>query len=212
MFGVLSKPIDVSPEEDANELDTGGQGDYKGVEDHVDDVTKLGEVPSPSAGLSNEKMTSSEKRIPTVTSSTVSPEIRGAQVARERLANPENGVSDNTSNRQQGFAWVLTPFNQKLQFSPQAFFQDKIVQLKDTLTHLGSILPNQPDDSKQFGNAGLVNLVGLNDSGFYTDRLDPAGFFGGNGWFANKGGILGGPGAIISTGSLFTDYPTPYRK
>lgn len=61
-------------------------------------------------------------------------------------------------------------------------------------------------------NGGLVHFVGPSDSGFYTNRLEPAGFLGGNGWFANKGGILGGPGAIVSTGSLLTDYPTAYRK
>lgn len=68
-------------------------------------------------------------------------------------------------------------------------------------------------DGKQLSNAnGLLQIVGPNDSGFFTNRLEPAGFFGGNGWLANKGGILGGPGAILSTGSVLTDYPTPYRR
>ncbi|XP_044578651.1 uncharacterized protein LOC123261192 isoform X2 [Cotesia glomerata] len=67
--------------------------------------------------------------------------------------------------------------------------------------------------ARQFTNMnGLANFIGLDDNGFYTDRLEPAGLLGGNGWFANKGGLLGGPGAILSTGPILTDYPTPYKK
>lgn len=60
--------------------------------------------------------------------------------------------------------------------------------------------------------SGILHLVGATDPNFYTNRLDPVGFFKGNGWFANKGGLLGGPGAIFSTGSLLTDYPSAYKK
>ncbi|KAG7206123.1 hypothetical protein KM043_003517 [Ampulex compressa] len=110
------------------------------------------------------------------------------------------------------FSWFLAPLSQKFQFVPQSFFQDRIQQLKATLNNLG--LANQQNaTAKQLGNiGGLLHLVGPNDSGFYTNRLEPAGLLGGNGWLANKGGILGGPGAFLSTGSLLTDYPTPYRK
>ncbi|XP_070165360.1 uncharacterized protein [Polyergus mexicanus] len=109
-------------------------------------------------------------------------------------------------------SWFLTPLTQKIQFSPQSFLQDRLALLKETLNNLGiNVLPNAT--AKQLLNpGGLVHLVGPNDSGFYTNRLEPAGFLGGNGWFANKGGILGGPGAIVSTGSLLTDYPTAYRR
>ncbi|KAL6432101.1 hypothetical protein ACFW04_006668 [Cataglyphis niger] len=109
-------------------------------------------------------------------------------------------------------SWFLTPLTQKVQFSPQSFLQDRLVLLKETLNNLGiNVLPNAT--GKQLLNpGGLVHFLGPNDSGFYTNRLEPAGFLGGNGWFANKGGILGGPGAIVSTGSLLTDYPTAYRR
>ncbi|KAM0736238.1 hypothetical protein ACS0PU_010199 [Formica fusca] len=109
-------------------------------------------------------------------------------------------------------SWFLTPLTQKIQFSPQSFLQDRLALLKETLNNLGiNVLPNAT--AKQLLNpGGLVHFVGPNDSGFYTNRLEPAGFLGGNGWFANKGGILGGPGAIVSTGSLLTDYPTAYRR
>ncbi|KZC08046.1 PREDICTED: uncharacterized protein LOC107186219 [Dufourea novaeangliae] len=106
--------------------------------------------------------------------------------------------------------WFLAPLSQNVQFSPQTFLRDRIVQLKETLNNLG-VQGNS--EGKQFGNGnGLLQVAGANDAGYYTDRLDPAGFFGGNGWLANKGGILGGPGVILSTGSVLTDYPTPYRK
>lgn len=109
-------------------------------------------------------------------------------------------------------AWFLTPLAQKLQFSPQAFLQDRLALLKEVLNSL-SINAPQNATTRQLGvPGGLLHFSGPNDSGFYTNRLDPAGFLGGNGWFANKGGILGGPGAILSTGSLLTDYPTSYRK
>ncbi|XP_072749730.1 uncharacterized protein [Anoplolepis gracilipes] len=111
------------------------------------------------------------------------------------------------------FSWLLSPLTQKIQFSPQSFLQDRLMLLKETLNNLGinNVLPNVT--ARQLLNpGGLVHFLGPNDSGFYTDRLEPAGFLGGNGWFANKGGILGGPGAIVSTGSLLTDYPTAYRR
>ncbi|XP_076681231.1 uncharacterized protein LOC143375718 [Andrena cerasifolii] len=109
--------------------------------------------------------------------------------------------------------WFLTPLTQNVHFSPQSFLQDRIVQLKETLNNLGVQVRDYQQNGKQLSNAnGLLQIVGPNDSGFFTNRLEPAGFFGGNGWLANKGGILGGPGAIISTGSVLTDYPTPYRR
>ncbi|XP_043251097.1 uncharacterized protein LOC122396608, partial [Colletes gigas] len=110
------------------------------------------------------------------------------------------------------FAWFLTPLTQNLQFSPQSFLRDRIVQLKETLNNLG-VQSREDTKGKQLSSAnGLLQIAGAGDSGFYTNRLEPAGFFGGNGWLANKGGILGGPGAILSTGSILTDYPTPYRR
>lgn len=175
------------------------------------DVTDVVEVPRPFGRLSNEQMTPlSGSGISFVTSTAASPTIRND----EKIANRQNVTgNDIASTRQQGFEWILAPLSQKFQFSPQTFFHDRLGQLKDTLSQFGSIFPNQQNNgSKQLLNNGLVNIAGLNDSGFYTNRLDPVGFFGGNGWLANKGGILGGPGAIVSTGSLLTDYPTAYRK
>ncbi|XP_076167222.1 uncharacterized protein LOC143146637 [Ptiloglossa arizonensis] len=108
--------------------------------------------------------------------------------------------------------WFLAPLTQNIQFSPQSFLKDRIVNLRETLNNLG-LQSRGEAKGKQLSNAnGLLQIVGPNDSGFYTNRLEPAGFFGGNGWLANKGGILGGPGAILSTGSILTDYPTPYRR
>ncbi|XP_046610645.1 uncharacterized protein LOC124300503 [Neodiprion virginianus] len=188
---VSSKPIERASEAGAgNEIDTGLQGDYKRE-------AEVGEVPGASARTSNDQLTSGAKRVSPPTSSTLL----------------ENVTVDDGAKRPQGLAWILAPFAQKVQFSPQTFFQDRIGELKESLSHLGSIVSNdQGNGSKQFANGALANLIGLNDSGFYTNRFDPAGFFGGNGWFANKGGILGGPGAFVSTGSILTDYPTAYRK
>ncbi|XP_044578650.1 uncharacterized protein LOC123261192 isoform X1 [Cotesia glomerata] len=105
------------------------------------------------------------------------------------------------------------PLLSRFQFSPQEFFQDSLGFLKDTITKLSSIFPADTTQARQFTNMnGLANFIGLDDNGFYTDRLEPAGLLGGNGWFANKGGLLGGPGAILSTGPILTDYPTPYKK
>jgi hypothetical protein len=85
--------------------------------------------------------------------------------------------------------------------------------LKETLSQLGiSSALNNATTRQLSGPGGLLHFASLNDPDFYTNRLEPVGFLGGNGWFANKGGILGGPGAILSTGSLLTDYPTPYRR
>ncbi|EZA57834.1 hypothetical protein X777_00936 [Ooceraea biroi] len=110
------------------------------------------------------------------------------------------------------FSWFLTPLTQNIQFSPQSLLQDRLLLLKEAFNKLG-INPAPNATAKQLGGpSGLLHFVGPNDTGFYTNRLEPAGFLGGNGWFANKGGILGGPGAIVSTGSLLTDYPTPYRR
>lgn len=107
----------------------------------------------------------------------------------------------------------LIPLLSRFQFSPQEFFQDSFGFLKDTFTKLSSIFPADSTKARQFSNMnGLANFIGLDDNGFYTDRLEPAGLLGGNGWFANKGGLLGGPGAILSTGPILTDYPTPYKK
>lgn len=88
------------------------------------------------------------------------------------------------------------------------------MQLKETLGNLSGAQGERGSDrGKQLGPGnGLLQVSGVNDGGFYTNRLEPAGFFGGNGWLANKGGILGGPGAILSTGSILTDYPSPYRR
>lgn len=131
-------------------------------------------------------------------------------------ASDVNSEEANTSAPQQfnSIPNFLLPLLQRIQFSPPLFFQERLNQLKESLAGLGvAVSSNNGSTAKQFPTTnGLLHLVGLNDSGFYTDRLEPAGFLGGNGWFANKGGILGGPGAILSTGSLLTDYPTPYRR
>ncbi|KYM83332.1 hypothetical protein ALC53_06063 [Atta colombica] len=119
--------------------------------------------------------------------------------------------SENSTIKPGPFSWFLTPLVQKIQFSPQSFLNDRLPLLKDVLNILGiNVLQNVT--AKQLSGSGLLHFLGPNDSGFYTNRLEPAGFLGGNGWFANKGGILGGPGAILSTGSLLTDYPTAYRR
>lgn len=122
-----------------------------------------------------------------------------------------NTPSTTTSNP---LATILNAIIHKFQFTPQTFFQDRLESFKQALAQLG-LLPafNNTSRPKQLLNPnGLIHLAGLDDNGFYTNRLEPAGFLGGNGWFANKGGLLGGPGAIISTGSVLTDYPTSYRK
>ena len=101
---------------------------------------------------------------------------------------------------------------QNLQLNPQTV-QNRVTQLKEALSNFGFRNPNEISKGKQLNNANnLLQVTSVTDSGFYTDRLEPAGFFGGNGWLANKGGILGGPGAILSTGSLLTDYPAAYKK
>lgn len=129
--------------------------------------------------------------------------------------NPDDGATREGSPGDGGFSW-LNPIKNKLQFSMYTFLQTRLAEIKDALLKLNTSLEpstaTQTRNGKQLGStvSGLLHLVGPTDSGFYTNRLDPAGFFGGNGWFANKGGLLGSPGAIISTGSIFTDYPTPY--
>lgn len=116
------------------------------------------------------------------------------------------------TTKQSPLAWFLTPLTQKIQISPQSFLQDRLVLLREALNNLGINVLQNTTAKQLSGPTGLLHFVGPSDSGFYTNRLEPAGFLGGNGWFANKGGILGGPGAIVSTGSLLTDYPTAYRK
>ncbi|CAK9823584.1 hypothetical protein ANTRET_LOCUS1894 [Anthophora retusa] len=122
------------------------------------------------------------------------------------------GSEISSTTTKPGFiTWFLTPLTQNLQINPENI-QNRVTQLKEILGNLG-LRGREEIKGKQLSNANnLLQLVGANDSGFYTNRLDPAGFFGGNGWFANKGGILGGPGAILSTGSVLTDYPTAYRR
>ncbi|KAK1130651.1 hypothetical protein K0M31_018768 [Melipona bicolor] len=117
-----------------------------------------------------------------------------------------------TTSKPSLLTWFLTPLTQNLQINPQTL-QNRVTQLKEALSNLGFRNPNEISKGKQLNNANnLLQVTSVSDSGFYTDRLEPAGFFGGNGWLANKGGILGGPGAILSTGSLLTDYPTAYKK
>ncbi|XP_071570853.1 uncharacterized protein [Temnothorax nylanderi] len=118
---------------------------------------------------------------------------------------------ENSTTKPGPFSWFLTPLAQKIQFSP-SFLQDRLLFLKEALNHLGINVLQNVTAKQLTAPTGLVHFLGPTDSGFYTNRLEPAGFLGGNGWFANKGGILGGPGAIVSTGSLLTDYPTAYRK
>ncbi|KAG6798425.1 hypothetical protein HZU73_06242 [Apis mellifera caucasica] len=114
-----------------------------------------------------------------------------------------------TTSKPSLFSWFFTPLLQNLQVDPHTL-QNRVTQLKEALNNLG--FRNQ-EEGKQLSNANnLLNLASLSDSGFYTNRVEPAGFFGGNGWLANKGGLLGGPGAILSTGSILTDYPTAYRR
>ena len=121
--------------------------------------------------------------------------------------------SGNFTPKPQGWlSLVLKPLIQRVQVSSQSFLQDKISQLQQTLNSLG-LSSSKNDTGKQLDTfGGLVHLTGPYDPDFYTNRLEQAGFFGGNGWFANKGGILGGPGALLSTGSVLTDYPSAYKK
>ncbi|XP_033333028.1 uncharacterized protein LOC117224318 [Megalopta genalis] len=131
-------------------------------------------------------------------------------VTTDSIAENANGSS---TSKPSLLTWFLAPLSQNLQFSPQSFLRDRVVQLKETLENLrGPQVERGPDRGKQLGTgSGLLQVAGAND-GFYTNRLEPVGFFGGNGWLANKGGIVGGPGAILSTGSILTDYPSPYRR
>ncbi|KAL6254356.1 hypothetical protein P5V15_014404 [Pogonomyrmex californicus] len=120
--------------------------------------------------------------------------------------------SENSTTKPGPFSWFLMPLAQKVQFSPQSFLQDRLLLLRETLNNLGITILQNATAKQLVGPSTLVHFLAPTDSGFYTNRLEPAGFLGGNGWFANKGGILGGPGAIVSTGSLLTDYPTSYRR
>ncbi|XP_068984581.1 uncharacterized protein [Bombus flavifrons] len=143
--------------------------------------------------------------------------IREEKIVNEDSGDPpvfqhvvENSDTNSTS-KPSLLAWFLTPLTQNLQINPETL-QNRVSQLKEALKNLG--LGNRNDSKgKQLNNANnLLHVASVSDSGFYTDRLEPAGFFGGNGWLANKGGILGRPGAILSTGSILTDYPSAYRR
>lgn len=106
----------------------------------------------------------------------------------------------------------LGPLIQRLQVSSQSLLQEKLGHLKQTLWNLGLTTMINETAKQLDAVSGLVHFISPYVSDYYTSRLEQAGFFGGNGWFANKGGILGGPGALLSTGSLLTDYTTAYRK
>ncbi|CAL1674088.1 unnamed protein product [Lasius platythorax] len=163
--------------------------------------------------LLESKQLSQDSALPTnETSITATTQIDATNSAADIVIDTTVQPVSTTSVKPGPFSWFLTPLAQKIQFSPPSFLQDRLVLLKETLNNLGiNVLPNAT--AKQLLKpSGLVHFLGPNDSGFYTNRLEPAGFLGGNGWFANKGGILGGPGAIVSTGSLLTDYPTAYRR
>ncbi|XP_017763051.1 PREDICTED: uncharacterized protein LOC108552881 [Eufriesea mexicana] len=117
-----------------------------------------------------------------------------------------------TTSKPSLLTWFITPLAQNLQLNPQTI-QNRVTQLKQALKSLGFRNYDSTSKAKQLSSANnLLQIADVNDSGFFTNRLEPAGFFGGNGWLANKGGILGGPGAILSTGSILTDYPTAYRR
>lgn len=141
-----------------------------------------------------------------------------AAIIESSFSIPVNSLPDinfqsdaNNTSKPSLLAWFLTPLTQNLQINPQTL-QNRVIQFKEALKNLG--LGNRNDSKgKQLNNANnLLHVASVSDSGFYTDRLEPAGFFGGNGWLANKGGILGRPGAILSTGSILTDYPSAYRR
>ena len=125
----------------------------------------------------------------------------------------EMDFSENDSLEPQGWlSRFLGSLIQRVQVSSKSLLQDKLGELTPTLNNLG-ITAIKSETAKQLDTAsGLVHLLSPYDPDFYTSRLEQAGFFGGNGWFANKGGILGGPGALLSTGSLLTDYTIAYRK
>lgn len=150
--------------------------------------------------------------LPTYEASTkVTTQTEAANSAVDTIDTTVQFPEENLTTKPGPFSWFLAPLTQKIQFSPQSFLQDRLLLLREALNSLGiNVLQNAT--AKQLGPGNLVHFLGPNDSGFYTNRLEPAGFLGGNGWFANKGGILGGPGAIVSTGSLLTDYPTAYRR
>ncbi|XP_020300839.1 uncharacterized protein LOC109864231 [Pseudomyrmex gracilis] len=187
-----TKPLNSTLDESINEIDHGNHAKSKPL--------GLKERPRNSALPTNE--------VPLTTTRTADATVdSAASTARDTTALPFEEIS---TTRPGPLSWFLAPLSQKIQFSPQSFLQDRFVLLKEVLNNLGVNVQNAT--AKQLGTGGLVHFTGPSDTGFYTNRLEPAGFLGGNGWFANKGGILGGPGAIVSTGSLLTDYPTPYRR
>ncbi|XP_043269464.1 uncharacterized protein [Venturia canescens] len=193
----MSVVIESKPVENANNFEVKNEIDYgnsaKDKNESDDARTKLTFRPSESSVVEPEASDDQS--------------VENNEVTTEGSGTTKPPPPENLLN-------YLLPLLQRWKFTPQTFLQDRINTFKQSLGNLGLIVPsNNATNSKQFAPTnGLLQLVGLNDSGFYTDRFEPAGFLGGNGWFANKGGILGGPGAIVSTGSLLTDYPTPYKK
>ncbi|XP_011687150.1 PREDICTED: uncharacterized protein LOC105449577 [Wasmannia auropunctata] len=191
-----AKPLNLSIDESINEIDS--------------DNTKL---QTKSSGLRKQQRNSAlptdEASIKETSQTDAADSAAGTAIDTTIQSYKENS----TIRPGSPLSWFLTPFVQKVQFSPQSFLQDRLQLLKETLNNLGiNVLQNVTAKQLTSVPGGLVHFLSPTDSGFYTNRLEPAGFLGGNGWFANKGGILGGPGAIVSTGSLLTDYPTPYRR
>ncbi|XP_014488714.1 PREDICTED: uncharacterized protein LOC106751936 [Dinoponera quadriceps] len=190
-----AKPLNPPLDESANEIDHGEtslrKNPFESEERQRDPALPTNEGPIATVALQTEPTHSAAG---TMIDTTVRP------------------IDEAPTTKPGPFAWFLTPLTQKIQFSPQSFLQDRLVLLREALSNLGINVLQNATAKQLSGPGGLVHFVGSSDSGFYTNRLEPAGFLGGNGWFANKGGILGGPGAILSTGSLLTDYPTAYRK
>ncbi|XP_015108785.1 uncharacterized protein LOC107035733 [Diachasma alloeum] len=195
---VNSKPLEST--ESSSEVIRGDQGDSK--------VTRTMEIENLIPSLSDDDVSDDAKEIvnekSTVEFANIQPTVNPSPPSSSPP--PPNPLLA-----------LLQPLIKNIQFSPQKFWSDRLKQLRETLASYGITVPNnfgfnQTSLGRQLGSNGLFHVAGLSDDGFYTDRLEPAGFFSGNGWFANKGGLLGGPGAIFSTGSILTDYPTPYKK
>ncbi|XP_046142633.1 uncharacterized protein LOC114873719 [Osmia bicornis bicornis] len=127
------------------------------------------------------------------------------------LANVTVQNSEGSTTVKPGFlTWLLAPLSQ---INPQSLLQNGVLQLKETLNNLG-LKTRQDIKARQLtGGNNLLHVEGINEPGFYANRLEPAGFFdGNNGWVESKGGIPAASGTILSTGSLLTDYPVAYRR
>ncbi|XP_034938130.1 uncharacterized protein [Chelonus insularis] len=212
LVGSESKPLEHVLNEYSNRIDYGSQRNYKMLHSEKKKSFEFTLPPSSEIIKTNnaEARASDELQVIETT------EINNLTDAQTSVKTPVTTLSNNLTNFNNNnnlLSTLLVTLLQKFQFSPQMFFQDRLNQLKQILINFGLIVPDDQVTAKQFPNINrLLNVIGLDNSDFYTNRLEPGGLFGGNGFWSNKGGLLGGPGAFASTGPIFTDYPTPYRK